>query len=257
MKIAILISGSGSTAQAVIQATQNGVLYGLIDPVLVIASNSKASGIQKVLQRGIPVEIISREQISKEVLADRLLQLFSTYEVEMVSQNGWLPLTPSAVITKFYHRIINQHPGPLDPGYADFGGRGMYGARVLCARIIYCMLTKEKNPWTEATTHFVTEEYDKGEIIRTIQMPFSITQPVKGSHEIKQSHVLQVYIRQQTEILQKQLLSIEHTNVINTLKDFAEKTIVVHKRPERLIPTEYLPFLAEAKDLAIQLFPTG
>ncbi len=40
-------------------------------------------------------------------------------------------------------RIINQHPEPLDPSRDDFGGKGMYGAWVSCARLIYEYLPGE------------------------------------------------------------------------------------------------------------------
>ena len=52
MKIALLISGGGTTMEAIIKACQSGVLNG-VEPVLVIASSANAGGIEKAKKLGI------------------------------------------------------------------------------------------------------------------------------------------------------------------------------------------------------------
>ena len=224
LRTALLISGSGTTAEAVIMACQSSELAG-IEIVAVIASKSDAGGIEKAQNLGIPTHVVR---------VDDLLVLLKKLRVQLVSQNGWLPLTPKEVVDEYEGMIVNQHPGPLDPGYADFGGKGMYGARVVAARLIYSQLVGG-DFWTEATTHLVTEEFDRGLLLRTERLEFS-----PGAR---------------TEDIQQQLLLLEHKNVIETLKLFARGKAVGHGRKERLVEEKNLSFLDEAKRMAVKLFP--
>lgn len=57
--------------------------------------------------------------------------------------------------------MINQHGGPLDPGRPDFGGRGMYGRRIHCARLYFVRAT-QRGFFTEATAQRVALQYDRG-----------------------------------------------------------------------------------------------
>jgi phosphoribosylglycinamide formyltransferase 1 len=256
MNLALFISGGGSTAQAVIRSCQNGLLQGLIHPVLVISSNPNAGGIQKAKSLGIPVEIVQKEKYQDHVaFGVRLLSLLSQYNVDFISQNGWMPLTPKNVIEKYDKKIINQHPGPLDPGRLDFGGKGMYGARVTSARIIYAMLAQEEHPYTEATTHFVTEEFDNGDIIRVKQLEFTVFHEEIQSITIEQDKDLQSYIKHRTEEIHQALLPLEHENVIATLFDIVNKHVPHVTRTTPLIPEENKEILFHAKGLAIKLFP--
>ena len=255
MNLALFISGGGSTAQAVIQSAQNGLLQGLVNPVLVISSNPNAEGMQKAKDLGIPVEVIQRENYTnQESFGKVLLEILHKYQVNFISQNGWLPLTPKSVVAKFHKKIINQHPGPLDPGKPDFGGKGMYGARVICARIIYAMLTQEAHPSTEATTHFVTEEFDNGDLLRVKRLAFEVLHTGIQSITIEQDRDLQSYIQHKTEEMQKALLPLEHENVIATLADITKGTIPHFQRTEQLIPEENKEMLLQAKGLVIKLF---
>lgn len=232
LNVAILISGGGTTMQAIIQACQSGELSG-INPAVVIASRPDAGGILKAQALGIPT-----------VLAGDLLEFLDKYQIDLVSQNGWLPLTPLEVINKYPSMIINQHPGPLDPGRGnDFGGQGMYGARVFCATLIYTQLTKQDFD-TELTTHFVTKNFDEGDLIRVTKST------------IKYIPDLADFVSA-TQKLQSELLPLEHQNVIATLKLFQEGSVNGYRRSTPLIPTKNIPYLNQAKQLAIKLFPHG
>lgn len=258
MRLGILISGGGTTAQAIIQSAQNGLLQNLVTPVVVICSNSQALGIEKVKSLQVPVEIIERKLFqTDEEFGRAILQTLQKYNADFVSQNGWLPLLPQNVIDSYYKKIINQHPGPLDPGYEDFGGKGMYGARVTCARLLYCLFTQDPDPWTESDVHYVTEEFDRGSLIRTIKLGLPKIERRITPEDCEHSIPVQEFVKHEVIQIQEKLLPIEHENVILTLKEIVQRNSPEKKREIRLISQENLSLLHKAKKIAIKLFPKG
>ena len=255
LRTALLISGGGTTAEAVIKACRSGELKGII-PVAVIASRPDAGGVQKAEGLAVKTFVVQRRDFPNEKLfGNRLLEILGGLRVDLVSQNGWLVKTPPNVVKEFQGRIVNQHPGPLDPGKGrDFGGKGMYGARVSCARLAYQWVAGEKNPWTESTIHHVTDEYDQGELIRVVRMTVpSIPSPVTIAQLRKDSNQLV----DTTRGVQGELLPLEHKNVIAVLGSFARGEQPRFDRSEPLIPPGAKDILCQAKELAIELFPKG
>ncbi len=257
IKTALLISGSGSTAEAVLEARHKGELDGIY-PVAVIASRSDAPGLEKARRYHVDTYVVDRKmyQTSKQ-FGDDLLTLLKTLGVEFVSQNGWLPKTPDSVIEMYAGRIINQHPGPLDPGRVDFGGKGMYGSRVSAARLGYAWLSHDPNEhWTEATIHNVTQEYDKGGLIAVSRQSFSeLGRPVTVADLT--TSLAQAFIEGACD-LQDSLIRREHQLVIETLRTIgATQSIPIYQRDRPLIPAVYILFVEEAKSAAIQTFPQG
>ena len=53
LQIALLISGSGTTMEAIIKACQKGVLAGLVEPTVVVSSRQDNQGIKKAKKYGI------------------------------------------------------------------------------------------------------------------------------------------------------------------------------------------------------------
>lgn len=253
MRVVLLISGGGTTAEAVIKATQSGRLP-RVQIVGVISNKTNAGGIKKAQKLKVKTFILDKAQVKDpEKLAKGLLALFRKLKPDLISQNGWLPLTPKAVVSKYEGKIINQHPGPLDPDRADFGGKGMYGARVTCARIAYAWLTGEKNPWTEATTHFVTDKYDQGKIIHVRRMMLSgAKKQIKLADLTKKAKRLEA----ETAQLQKLLLPLEHENVIETIDMLSiNPHLIGITRAQPLILPRFYKFLEQAKEIAIKIFP--
>lgn len=243
LRVGILISGSGTTMESILNSCQRGILHKLINPVVVISSKSNAQGLIKAKKYQIPTEVISSEFDTQQ------LAKLTKYRVDLVSQNGWLPKTPASVVNYYKDRIINQHPGPLDPGRSlDFGGKDMYGSRVVCARLAYLLLSAETSIWTESTVHFVTPQYDKGDLISTAKLSFSL---------FKHPPILQNYLLKKTAQIQKKLLLLEHKNVINALKLFALGKVKGFRRKKILIPKKNEKYLKEAKELSIKLFAYG
>ncbi|MFA4819042.1 MAG: formyltransferase family protein [Patescibacteria group bacterium] len=202
MNIVILISGGGSTMERVIKECQSG---GIPDSQVahVIASNSSAGGIAKAQALGVPVTVLRPKADfngDEVVFGEAIIEICTTGQVDVIAQLGWLAKTPSNVVEKFSGRIINQHPGILNYGFNDFGGRGMYGKVVHEATIRF--MNKIKRPiMTEATVHLVTNCYDQGTIIG-----------VRGLPVLKTDTADSLAVR---------LLPIEHDLVVEILRRWA------------------------------------
>lgn len=254
LRLALLISGSGTTAEAIIKACQKGELE-KVTPVAVIASRPNSPGIQKAKNLGVETFVVQRRDFPTiTAFGEKLLEILRNLKVDLVSQNGWLPLTPANVVAEYNGRIINQHPGPLDPGRIDFGGKGMYGARVICARLAYEWAVGERDPWTESTIHWVNEEYDKGDLIRVVRMSIPPQGRAVKIAELRKNPQELIKI---TKIVQVSLLPLEHQNVIAALEALAKGEKPAFRRLKPLIPNNQTRIIYEAKKLAKELFPDG
>jgi len=249
--VAILISGGGTTAEATIKACQSGQLTG-VNPV-VISSNPDAKGNQRVKALGIEPYIIDREQFAnRKEFNEELLKLLEKLQIDIISLQGWLLLISPAIVAKYKGKIFNQHPGPMDPGRPDFGGSGMSTPyRVNSARIAYIWATGE-DPWTESDTHFVAEEFDKGDLIRVEKMPIPAKRKKISIEELRKTPEELI---KTTHEVQKAFYPIEHRNVIATLQMFINGNVKAFKRKKPLIPEKNISTLSEAKKLAMELFP--
>jgi len=110
-RLATLISGSGTTMQEIIKASQSGEVD--IDIACVISSNEEAGGIKKAKELGIPDKDIVVVNPKDEKFGPQIVKILKDHGATVVTQNGWLPFTPEMVIEEFPDRIFNQHPGPF------------------------------------------------------------------------------------------------------------------------------------------------
>lgn len=227
LRLALCISGGGTTALEIIRACKSGRLKGIV-PACVIASRLDAPGINKALAETIPTMVIDR--------VDHIIGVFKTQSIDLIGQYGWLPKMPADVVEAYAGRMINQHPGPLDPGYPDFGGRGMYGRRVHAARLFFVRATK-RDFWTEATAQRVAKEYDCGEVLHRQIVP--------------------IYPDDDPISLQQRVLPAEHEVQIETLVMFTQNNAQGQVRSERLIRPGEACIFQDAKRSAGLLFPHG
>jgi phosphoribosylglycinamide formyltransferase-1 len=239
LRIAMLISGGGTTMREIIRACKNGRLS-RIDPALVIASRPDAGGIAKAREEGVRTDdvlVIQRRDFADETaFGEAILAACRTRGIQFVGQYGWLPKTPKNVIEAFPGMMVNQHPGPLDPGKLDFGGQGMYGRRVHCARLYFVRYLKI-DPWTEVVAQRVAPEFDQGTVIRRRRVEILTTDDVQA--------------------LQERALPLEHETQIEALEDFMRGSVTDLRRDEPLVWPQHANILTEAKNVARLLYPVG
>lgn len=244
MKVTLLISGGGTTAEAIINAAKSGRLasgkLAGVEIACVIASTPEAGGIERAKKAGVPekdVLVLSPKAFAtREEFGGAIIKECRARGADFVGQYGWLVKTPENVIEAFAGRIVNQHPGPLDPGRSDFGGKGMFGRRVHAARLFFVRAVN-RDFWTEATTHRVIAEYDKGAVLHAKRVP--------------------IIPDDTSETLAARTLPVEYEVQIETLAMLARGEVreIVRETPLVLLGEEKI--LEEAKRKAIEFFPNG
>lgn len=154
VKIGVLISGSGTNLQALIDNVEKGMINGEI--AVVISDKKGAFGIERAKKHGIEaIEIDKKEFDDKNVFMKAIINELEKYQVELVVLAGFLSILSEDFIEKFRNRIINIHPSLIP----SFCGKGFYGLRVHKAALDYGVKV------SGATVHFVDEGADTGPII--------------------------------------------------------------------------------------------
>ncbi|MGI5831778.1 MAG: phosphoribosylglycinamide formyltransferase [Thermoguttaceae bacterium] len=158
LPIAVLISGTGRSLKNLIDKINAGELDA--DIRVVIASTSRAKGLQYAEKALIPIEIIERtgyetaEEFSRAVF-DRCTKA----GVEYVIMAGYLQLLP--IPQSFNNKVVNIHPSLIP----SFCGKGFYGHRVHEAALDYGVKV------SGCTVHFVNSDYDNGPVILQKTVP--------------------------------------------------------------------------------------
>jgi formyltetrahydrofolate-dependent phosphoribosylglycinamide formyltransferase len=148
--IAVLVSGSGTTLQNLIDEIAAGRLAARIS--IVIASRPNLGALDKAAAAGLPSVVVERRQFADAAAFSEAV-FRHVGAADLVCMAGWLQLLP--IPPAFENRVINIHPALLP----QFGGRGMYGKHVHEA------VLKAGCKISGCTVHFVDNEYDHGPII--------------------------------------------------------------------------------------------
>lgn len=159
LRIAILASGAGSTADALCAAAARNERFAV---VLIISNNSRA-GIHDVAdQHSIPFLHLSG--VTHPADTDRdvaMRRALLDSGADLVVCAGYMKRVGPRTLATYTSRIINTHPALLP----RFGGPGFYGDRVHAAVL-------EANALESgASVHLVTEEYDQGPVIGQTRVP--------------------------------------------------------------------------------------
>lgn len=155
LRTTVLISGSGSNLQALIDARDAGALP--IEIVQVISNEPGARGLLRAQQAGIPSTILEHRAFDRRDAFDRALAvLIAAGAPQLVVLAGFMRIVGPAVVEAFRGRMINLHPSLL-PKYR---GTDTY-RRALDAG----------DRQHGASIHFVTEELDGGPVIAQVVIP--------------------------------------------------------------------------------------
>ncbi len=113
-RLAVLVSGSGTNLQAIIDATERGDLPGG-EIALVVANRREAYGIRRAIAHGIPVIYFPLLPYTKagrprtDYDAD-LARIIGSFSVDWIVLAGWMHIFSDALIGHFPNRILNLHP---------------------------------------------------------------------------------------------------------------------------------------------------
>jgi phosphoribosylglycinamide formyltransferase 1 len=160
LRVAVLVSGTGTVLQALIDACRSGETPAEI--VVVVSNVPGAFALERARAAGIPALTVDHREFPNRVAFEaELRKALDAAAVELVCLAGFLRILTPGFVDAFAGRMMNIHPALLPA----FGGKGMYGDRVheavlaSGARISGC------------TVHFVTRDADAGPIIVQATVP--------------------------------------------------------------------------------------
>ena len=153
LRCAILISGSGSGMQAMLEHQQNPNCNHVT--TVVVSNKPAVAGIQRAQSFDIPVEVVelsltlqgSERRLAHEIPIEQVLQ---DYDVELVILSGYMRLLSAEFVGRWESKIINIHPSLLP----DFPGAHAH-------RDVIAAGVKKSG----CTVHYVDAGMDSGEII--------------------------------------------------------------------------------------------
>ena len=153
LKLAVLVSGGGTTLQNLIDACRLGEISARVE--VVIASREGIYALQRAADAGVKRCVVSpKAYASVGEFSGKVFGLCDDAGVDLVCLGGWLSLLE--VPGRYEGRVMNIHPALLP---SPFGGKGMYGKRVHEAVLAHgCKVSG-------CTVHFVDHQYDSGPII--------------------------------------------------------------------------------------------
>lgn len=149
LKIGVLISGSGSNLQAIIDEIAAGRLDAEIR--VVISSRPDAYGLVRAKEAGIQTIALSKDvyadyEAANEAIATELVHAGCEYVV----MAGYMRMVTDPILDAFPDRVLNLHPALLPSFKGAHAIRDAYEAGVKV---------------TGVTVHFANAEYDKGPIV--------------------------------------------------------------------------------------------
>lgn len=154
LRVVVLVSGSGTNLQAIIDAKKSGYLD--IDITAVI-SDRDCYALNRAKENNIRYFCLDRKDSDFQ---DKLFQLLIEY-ADLVVCAGFLSILSPKIINHFKNRIINIHPALLP----SFGGKGMYGEKV------HKKVLEYGAKLSGCTVHFVDDTIDGGPIIFQYAVP--------------------------------------------------------------------------------------
>ncbi len=174
-QIAVLISGSGSNLQALLDAQQAGDL-GNAEIVLVVSDRADAYGLQRALKRRVAAAFIPlrhpRDPAARAAWERRLADVVAAFAPDLIVLAGFMRVLSPVFLDRFPNRVINQHPAllPDDSGDTFVTSRGIVipalrGARVVADAIRLGL------PVTGCTIHRVTPAVDDGPVLARAEVP--------------------------------------------------------------------------------------
>lgn len=153
--LGVLVSGSGTNLQAVIDAVKAGSLDAKI--AVVVSNIATAKGLDRAAAAGIPTVVLDHKAYPNRAAFDAaVVDVLRERGVSCVVLAGFMRIVTSTLLEAFPHRVVNIHPSllPAFPGVDAQAQAFAYGVRV-----------------TGCTVHLVDTGTDTGPILAQATVP--------------------------------------------------------------------------------------
>lgn len=154
-RLGVLISGSGSNLQSIIDKCESGYLPAEV--AVVISNKAGAYGLTRAENHGIPgVVLVRKEHLDESSYNEAVLGALHAHNVDLVVMAGYMRLLGAEVLDAYPNKVLNLHPAllPSFPGAHGITDALDYGVKV-----------------TGVTVHFANEVFDEGPIILQEAVP--------------------------------------------------------------------------------------
>lgn len=163
-RLVVLISGSGTNLQAILDAVQSGALAAQV--ALVVSNRAQAYGLQRAQAAGVPtlyfpLKPYTQAGLAREAYDADLAAAVARAQPDLVVLAGWMHILSAAFLDHFPHRVINLHPalpGAFPGAHAIEDAFAAWQAGAVTAS--GCMV------------HFAVPEVDAGPVIAQAVVPF-------------------------------------------------------------------------------------
>lgn len=155
LKIGVLISGSGTNLQAIVDRIADGSLNAEV--ALVVSSRPGVRGIERAQAAGLPVLVMEKSEYAEPEAADaKIASALKEAGCEYVIMAGYMRMVRKPLLEAYPGRIVNLHPAllPSFKGAHAIQDAFDYGVKV-----------------TGVTVHFADDKYDCGPIIAQRALP--------------------------------------------------------------------------------------
>lgn len=203
LKIGVLISGSGTNLQALIDAIAAGQLNAQI--TLVISSKPDVQGLVRAQKAGIQTlsmnpSVYQNERVANGLIAEELQRVGAEYVV----MAGYMRKVTEEVLNAFPDKVVNLHPALLPSFVGAHAIRDAFESGVKV---------------TGVTVHFANEDYDRGPII------------AQRAVSIEESDTL--------DTLEQRIHEVEHVLLPEVVQLIAEGRVVVREdRTVSILPKQ-------------------
>ena len=155
LALGVLVSGSGSNLQAILDACANGSLDATVKVVL--SNKPEVYALERAARAGVAHTVLSHKGFaSREAYDGALVRVLREHGVDTVVLAGFMRIVTPTLLDAFAQRVINVHPALL-PAFPGVDGQQQawdYGAKI-----------------AGCTVHFVDAGTDTGPIIAQSAVP--------------------------------------------------------------------------------------
>ena len=167
LKIAVLVSGSGTNLQTLIEQLHQDETSG-INIAVVLSDRRKVYALTRAKRAAIPTHVVRTQDFANRLDFDaEISRILEHYAVELIVLAGFMKLFQPPFVQKYRNRIINVHPTllPAFPGAHPVADTLAYGVKI-----------------AGVTVHFVDEDVDSGPIIAQSAVPVLDTDDEESLH---------------------------------------------------------------------------
>jgi phosphoribosylglycinamide formyltransferase-1 len=155
MRIVVLISGSGSNLQSLIDSCEKQSING--DVVAVVSNKADVFGLSRAKEAGIPALVLSPQPgQTREAYDEQLRDLIDQYSPDLVVLAGFMRILSAGFVTHYAGRMLNIHPSLL-PKY-----KGLH---------THQRAIDNGDDEHGVSVHFVTAELDGGPVVLQAKVP--------------------------------------------------------------------------------------